>query len=258
MVWEKRGTSHLGFVLSFVIFLTFLLFMYAMIEPVLKIQPGKETLLNDVKNKIVGEFEVEDLVIVTVKNTSDITSQQDCIVLQHIIGLEEDQIPESYVQNNYLSIRDLSGNNFDYVASAGDKLKIGVWVAGDLKKEGYFLKIYYSEEVKDNSGVTGTGCTPTDDYEMSSKVTEESYISESKITDLKNSYETDYAALKTSLDIPAGSDFTFTFSSPDNSTSISPENVDIPDTNIYVSSFPIDYFDSDANLKLGILKVTVW
>ena len=150
-----------------------------------------------------------------------------------------------------LKIKDDVNNLVEYKFQ-GSQLLIGIsqsYVGG--------LKIYYGTNIDSSPEYTGpAGC---DQVTTSTKITKtNSGLIESKITDLKNSYETDYAALKTNLAIPTGSDFTFTFSSPDNSTSISPENVDIPDTNIYVSSFPIDYFDSDANLKLGILKVTVW
>jgi len=101
MVWEKRGTSHLGFVLSFVIFLTFLLFMYAMIEPVLKIQPGKETLLNDVKNKIVGEFEADPLN----KKLSSTSPIGSALLNKKIGDLVEIEVPDGKKKYKILDIK---------------------------------------------------------------------------------------------------------------------------------------------------------
>ena len=245
MFKEKRGTSHLGFVLSFVIFLTFLLFMYAMIEPVLKIQPGKETLLNEIKDGVIEKLRIESGEVTTMTITMAGSRTHNCVKITggDIYNKADGGTP--------LKIKDDANNLVEYKFQ-GSQLLIGIsqsYVGG--------LKIYYGTNIDSSPEYTGpAGC---DQVTTSTKITKtNSGLIESKITDLKNSYETDYAALKTNLAVPTGSDFTFTFSSPDNSTSISPENVDIPDTNIYVSSFPIDYFDSDANLKLGILKVTVW
>ena len=55
---NKRG-SHVGIVLSFVIFVTFLAFLYTIIEPTIKIQQDKESLLNYLKIELMETFSAD-------------------------------------------------------------------------------------------------------------------------------------------------------------------------------------------------------
>ena len=107
----KRGASHLGFVLAFVIFVMFLIFMYSAVEPMLKTQSDKQALIESLKLSFVKNLDEngEDVTITTVTNTTTITSQQDCISLQDIIGTGINQISESYVTGNNLIIKDSLG-----------------------------------------------------------------------------------------------------------------------------------------------------
>ncbi|MEK6842516.1 MAG: hypothetical protein AABX84_01775, partial [Nanoarchaeota archaeon] len=59
----KRGATHIGFVLSFVIFIMFIIFMFSAIEPFLKTQASKQSLLDYLRFSLVDEFKVEDLTI---------------------------------------------------------------------------------------------------------------------------------------------------------------------------------------------------
>lgn len=253
----KKGASHLAFVLSFVIFITFLIFMYTSIEPTLRTEASKQSLLDLLRFSLVDKFYVRDLSIVTIINTSSITSMQDCISLQGILGTSDNQIPEFYVTNNYLIIKNEFNQKFNYAVSGGN-LKIGTWTPGYLKENGYFLKIYYSEKLGYNPGNSGTGCNPTTDYKIGSLIEEQEQVFESNIFLLRDRYESDCGiTLKNDMNIPAGNDFTFSFELADGSV-VEPTCVKIPNTNVYATKYPLQYLDVDASLKIGFLTIKVW
>ncbi|MEK6760688.1 MAG: hypothetical protein AABX93_02070 [Nanoarchaeota archaeon] len=252
---NKKG-SHLGFILSFVIFITFLLFVYTTLEPTLKIRASKQPVLDFLRFSFVEKMG-SNSTMVAITNTSQITSQQNCISLKDIIGAGTNQIPESYITNNNLKIKNFSDYVYNYSRS-GQDLKIGVF--NSLKEKGFFIKIYYSNEVSQNSGESGTGCNPTASYTISSLKEEQNSIFESNIISLKNSYDPDCGeTLKNDFGVPDGNEFTFSFEFA-NGTIIEPkpECGSIPDTDVYATTFPLEYFNSDANPEIGFLTIKVW
>ena len=261
---RKNGATHIGFILSFVIFMMFIIFMFSAIEPFLKTQASKQSLLDFFRFSLVDEFQAGDLVVMTIFNKSFITSQQDCISLQGIAGTGENQISQIFIENNNLLIKDNSGENFNYGTPTGESgnLKIGVWTQGYLKENGYFLKIYYSEDINYINGGTGTGCVSNNDYKVGYVVEEQSQILESNIDSLKEKYDSDCGeTIKKDLGIPEGNEFTFRFESADGTIVIEP-NMEacggIPNTNVYATTFPLQYLDGDANLQIGFLTIKVW
>lgn len=257
----KRGASHLGFVLAFVIFVMFLIFMYSAVEPVIKTKLSKEAVLENLKLNFERHLEEngESITIMTLVNTSAITSMQKCINLRSIIGSSTNEIPSTYVTTNSLLIKDSEGKNFNYSDQGSGDLRIGGWPAGHLKNNGYELKVYYSGKFNYINGETQTGCDPTSDYIVESLKEEPSHVFDSTIADSKSYYESlgGYDNLKFDLGIPSGMDFTFSFDFL-NGTVIEPESVIVPNTDVYTRTFPVEYLDSDANLKIGLLNVKIW
>jgi len=62
---SKRG-SHVGFILSFVIFVLFILFLYTTIQPAIKIQKEKTLFIDYLKDVLVENFTV-NLTTMTIK-----------------------------------------------------------------------------------------------------------------------------------------------------------------------------------------------
>ncbi|MBI2043204.1 hypothetical protein HYT25_02335 [Candidatus Pacearchaeota archaeon] len=255
---RKRGATQIGFVLSFVIFIMFIIFMFSAIEPFLKTQASKQSLLDFFRFSLVEEFRVGDLTVMTIDG-EPISPDKDCVSLQNIIGSGDNQIAESYITNNQLKIKNNS-KNFDYSRS-GNSLQVGFWAPGDLQTNGFFFKIYYSEALEQNQ-VSMSGCHPVSDYTVGSLVEEQTQILESNIYALKDEYELDCGeTIKTRLGVPEGNEFTFRFESADGTLVIEP-NIEacggIPNTNVYATTFPLQYLDSDANLQIGFLTIKVW
>ena len=52
---NKRG-SHVGVILSFAIFITFMVFLYFIIEPAIRIQGDKQNILDNLERELLEKF----------------------------------------------------------------------------------------------------------------------------------------------------------------------------------------------------------
>jgi len=233
---NKKGESHLGFILSFVIFITFLLFVYTTLEPALKIRAGKQPVLDFLRFSLVDKFVIEDFTTMTITECVKITGGE-------IYDKANSGVP--------LKIKDDSENILSYKFQ-GIQLLIGL-----AQSYTGILKVYYGTGVDSSPTYEGgsAGCDQVDS--VTNFVKTESQILLSGIIALKDSYETDYEQLKTDLNLPDGSDFTFSFELA-NGTIIEPTGVTIPSTDVYATTFPLEYLDSDANPQIGFLTIKVW
>ena len=96
---KKRGT-HVGIVLSFVIFITFLVFLYSIVEPVIRVQRDKESLLDYLRIELIRRFSA-NLTTATISITTEGYST-NCVNL--VYALEETGINERII------VKDNQGN----------------------------------------------------------------------------------------------------------------------------------------------------
>jgi hypothetical protein len=116
------------------------------------------------------------------------------------------------------------------------------------------IKIYYSEEFEINPG-SDDSCGGEGDYGLGLVRTEE-HIFESKIQAMVADFDANYSEIKDRLNIAPGDEFGFSFTNESDDTINTPEkNVSV---NIYVREVPIQYIDSEANIKPGFLNIRVW
>jgi len=222
--------------------------MYSAIQPVLKTQASKQSLLDFLRLSLLDNFYAEDLTVMTVEIIFELETSKECV---KITGGE---IHDVYSSEQELTIKDGDDNLLSYGDSEGN-LVISPLPANNL------LKFYYASELgkgsPDYDGGPGCGSNNIgqDEYEIGSLVEEQNQIIESKIFSLIGLYES--GGLKTTLGISEENDFVFAFEFA-NGTKIEPANVVIPDTNIYATTFPVQYLDVDANLKIGYLTIKVW
>jgi len=219
---NKKGT-HVGMILSFVIFITFIVFLYISIQPVVKTEKNKEVLLDFVKLELERDFS-SHLTVVTVKGEDD-----NCLEL----NLEGSEI----IDTEYL------------VKSKTGKI-LGASKSGDvLNMNNGAFKIYFSDQKLNNEDLENSNCA---EAELGQIQTRE-YIFESKI---KSVLSRNYQELKIKFGVPGNSDFGFIFiNNSDESFVFNPKNVS---SNVYVDSKSINYIDADANFKSGVLITKVW
>lgn len=242
---EKRGASHLGFVLSFVIFIMFIIFMFSAIEPFLKTQASKQSLLDFLRFSLVDEVETNDLTTMTID--LDGSGTKECV---KITGGTAREILESAGENQNLKVKDESNNLVDYEIQGNGQFILDV--SGSYVG---ILKVYSGNEIESSEGTLGSDCDNIDANIDSIK--NETQIIESNIFSLLENYGRDYEQLKTDLEIEEENEFTFSFELV-NGSLIEPQIAEIPDTNVYATEFPLQYLDENGNYQIGFMTIRVW
>ena len=253
----KRGGTHVGFVLSFIIFVTFLTFLYSIIiEPVTN-QHDKQFILENLRINLAGQFSISNFTIKTLIITiaEGALGSKECIRINENEGtIKKGGLADLFNQGINFTIKDSSDNVLNFSEQGPNNLNIGPI---NSSFDG-FLKVYYAEQFERSPEYTGpSNCfvVRPEDYEITYEISNKK-IYEKKIIDLISEYENNYEELKEELGVPTGSDFWFSFEY-NNGTIIGPEEI-IPSVNVYATEFPIQYVDESANVLIGILRIKVW
>jgi hypothetical protein len=225
----KKG-SHIGIVISFVIFMTFAVFLYTIAGPAIKTEKSDQSLIEYLEPKMIEKISSNLTTIYASSSGSDYY----CFEILNYPGAGFNTIAKT--EKGTILDQDISGNNLY------------------LETTETFVKVFYSEDsLKENTFDSG-GCpstNPTIDFERTEK-----YISEAKAITLINDLKTDYKNSRVQFNFVASKDFGMGFVY-NNGTEFETKSPDIL-TNIYVEKIPIQYFDNEANIKGGFLKIKVW
>lgn len=235
---NKKG-SHVGIVLSFIIFVTFLVFLYTIVEPRIRTQQNKESFLDYLKIELIKEFSA-NLTRITVS----IINPDSCIKLN-------DFIKKTKINSNII-VKNAKEEIVSSESSANKKDLL-------IKNSNDFFKIFYSNNFEELEEETGS-CTILEinkNYSITLVKTEE-YIFGKKVINLINDYESEggYENLKKELKIPSGTEFGFSFTY-NNGTIIETKEKEIP-TKVNVREIPIQYVDEKANILLGSINIKIW
>ena len=185
---HKRGLSHIEFVVSFVIFIGFLVFAFIFFNPLQSQRTLKSTM--DYAWIEVSEEGREDMesysVSIAPLNPLDLKINIGGVPLGYNASVED-------LNGNILAThRDSSGTVYFTRNSAGDN----------------FFKIRYSSAF-DDTGPAIPGATDlTGNYAISSSELKEIYF-EKLFLELNQSYYSDYVALKQNLNLPSRVEFGF-------------------------------------------------
>lgn len=235
---DKKG-SHVGIVISFVIFITFVLFIYLIIQPSLSGQE-KKIFLESLEQSLIQESSAE-LTTASVK-LSGSPDGSGCFLLNGFLT-ETGMGNEIIVKNNGGTgmTADVSGNNLE-VEDNGDS----------------FFRVYYSEEFSPAGGSL-SNCDSLSEgsgYNIGLLKTSNE-IFESKIKTLIQDYKNNLDGLKARLDFPDASEFglNFTYS---NGTSISVGQEEVFGTSVFVGDRQIQYISESGLKEVGKLNVRVW
>lgn len=235
--------SHIGVILSFIIFVTFLVFIYSTLEPAIKTEKDKRFILEYLEATMIDKLSTN---LTTLTVTIDKSINKKCLVLK-------DLIKSSPQLNQKIIVKDESKNDvISYIsAEDGDDL-----IIQRENSEKTFFKIYGSEEFAVLPEEKIEECEVlTNEYEINLLKSGE-YTSKIKILKMKEDYLIDYENLKKELRIPAGSEFGFNFTFNDG-TFIETEEENVLKS-VYVDEISVQYIDSSANILQGYLKIWVW
>lgn len=241
---EKKG-SHVGMMLSFVIFITFLIFLYQIIQPTLKVKENNDFLLNTIQIELLKEFKA-NLTTVTVQLPgSEGGSSCKIVDFTGVKGVEEGWGYKAFDKNR--NSKDIGGTS-------------------SFKMDKEVLKVYFSEAI---TRISSSCVESSPSGSLSSKIAnvkESKEVFLLKVEDfISPEYPEKLVDFKSNLKLSeTGNDFAFDFIYTDNSgvpktiSSINPE--EIP-KNIDVSTkeVSVTYVDEEKmDLKYAKLIIKVW
>lgn len=231
----KRGT-HVGVVISFALFITFLAFLYTILEPSLRTESEKKFLSDYIKAELIKQFS-ENLTTMSVKIDEGANFEgEDCIILLSIkneINIEE---------MNKLVVKNEEGSNLKILESNED-----LRLENNDKRN---IKLYNSTWINPSPGIDpGKQCANVAQDQYSLGLTrKQEYVSKKKIESLVvNPITID--------DLPSGVNFGFNFSYTGGSITTTDGNIT---KSVFADEVPVQYFDEDANIKQGVLTVRIW
>ncbi|MFH1889490.1 MAG: hypothetical protein ABIJ58_01260 [Nanoarchaeota archaeon] len=236
MFIKKRGKkgSHVGVMLSFIIFVSFVVFVYVILRPAV-VQDDKENFLEFIKEGVVRESSAS-----LVTSSVNITEIGDCIQLNGFFG-------DNGISRNII-LKDENGNALTANLNGAGGTHLRILMGGKR-----FFRIYESETFVE---ITSEGPCGQSDYTISG-AKNDSYVFESKITALISKYNTNYSGLASDLGIPVANGFGFSFNNSEEAE-ISTNEAEILSTSIFAQDFSVQYVTESAGLEVGKIKVRAW
>ncbi len=247
MILKNKIGSHVGMILSFVIFITFVVFVYVTMSPNIETSGSKRTLLNEISLVLIENMS-SNFTSMSVSINSTTNPSTNCISLEGILIYSEispNVIVKDISQQKQLVYYDPKndGSNIRINRSSLDQL---------------FCKIYSSPEF-DKIPQTSTSSCTTLPFGVGYKIgswNSGKYIFEKNILPLVEQYNQDYAGLKNSLHISPGNEFGFEFVLNDG-TRI-PAFSNLPKQIFTLKKFLFSIFDGDANILSGFINIKIW
>ena len=239
---KKRGT-HVGVVISFMIFVTFLVFLYTIVQPAIRTGTSKQTLLDPLEEDLISWVSTD---LTTVSIGIDKTATQNCLKLNNLITKTE-------INTTLVVIND-SGNTFNsYVIGSTGNFGLLIDRTGS---ETDFFKVRISEEF-DSIGPGGpSGCGDLNEgsgYNIG-LIRTDKYVFESKVGESMEEYKNDYEGIKDILKVSDEFGFGFTYA---NDTVIKTEDVNVP-ISVFAREIPIQYIDEEASIVSGLINIRIW
>ena len=233
---NKRGAGHIEMIISFVIFIGFLIFLFSVLNPLKK--PAETPIVDSVYNNLENNLIVQ---LTTVSLKIKETPAEGCIKISNI------KLINDLNCNKKVKVKNKEGNSvLGYIDDNGI-------VIGGAEN---FYTISCSEDFEEagtlscNGGVTN--------YEIGI-VTKRNLWSWKKIEEFKILYDNDLSGAKQKIGL-SGNEFGFVVSNLEGGVvfdaydkSKVPGGVDIN-----AKSYPIDILMTDSKIKKHVINIIIW
>ena len=236
---KNKKASHVGFVVSFVLFITFLVFMYFILSSRVDFGKEKENSLNYAKAEIMQRI------------SGNLTSVS--------VGLSEQGLQRCVRLIDFF-LKTEMGDRFVVGSDSGDVLQSGK-DGNDLfvdRDGNIFFRVYGSEEFN-ISGEALRNCQSLSEESQGYSLglsRDSRDVFESKALRLFENYTKNYEALKRDMRISPGNEFGFGFAYNNGTEIKTPEkNADI---DIYAERISIQYIKKEGARESGFMDVMVW
>lgn len=237
MIKSKKGT-HVGIVISFIVFVTFLFFLYNIVQPAIETRNEKQIPLDSLEREVLSETSTS---LTTASVFVDLPGSS-CFILENFItkiGIDENII-----------VIDDSGTTFNsYISGSGLLIDTG---GSDL-----LLKVRVSEEF-DSIGSSGpSGCTNVNENEYTvGLVKTKEHVFSSRMENLIAVYNMSYSTARDLLKVSSDDDFGLGLTY-NNGTVIRTKEINIS-ASVYAKDILVQYIDDGANEVSGIINIKIW
>ena len=247
---ENRKGSHVGMILSFVIFITFIVFLYSVLRPAIKAGEEKQTTLDSIQKKI--EDNVSTVFTSTsIQINSTLNPPTNCVKLRDFLVFMSMDSLHIIVKNELDGLEEVSTGPREN-ESFGRDIIINRDDASKL-----FFRIYSFSQFDAIGNANPIPCSVINRTTYGISLTlRGKYISEKSVYELVDYYNSDYEGLKNSLKIPPGSEFGFGFTQS-NGTKINVGNAP-KSASVFAGETPVQYVDEKANILSGFINIKIW
>jgi hypothetical protein len=256
VIIKNKIGSHVGMMLSFMIFVTFVIFVFAVLRPTMKVGEGRQVILDDTEHKIIQNVSENFTMVGVSLKTS--YPDETCVYLQNILPILSINPPYRII------VKSEEGNTQN--AALYNPIDVnGVLTADAIainrdEDRGAFFRIYSSPRF-DRLLANPGSCVRVKYDEIDKNyqiggIFSGKYVFESMIRNLVNEYERNYTLLKRDLKISPSNEFSF-YVLLSNGSRIE-ANQTTRAKNIYAQETPIQYVDADANVQAGYIITKIW
>lgn len=242
---KKKGT-HIGIVISFMVFITFLFFLYSIVQPAIEISNEKQIPLDSLEREVLLEVSAS---LTTASVAVDKSFGNPCVQLNGAIN-------ETVTSTNLIVINE-SGYVFNTLFSVSGTT-YDLFINRPNGMQDSFFKIRSSEEFSKISGGTMAGCgimnKGAGGYTVGLVKTKE-HVFSSRIENLIAVYNADYSTARSLLKVSSNDDFGLSFTYA-NGTVIRTKEINIS-SSVYAKDIPVQYIDG-ANEVSGIMNIEIW
>lgn len=228
---SKKAISHVEVILSFIIFVGFLIFLIAIFNP-FKAKDNNNVYLGILERSISDATEIKvDYTAINLNNASG-----SCFFFEH----EFKNVSAKNQQNEIIPA--LSANNKIYINSAGK-----------------FFSIYSSSEFEEEDFNTA-GCYEVEETDYSLGLYRSYYFVSSKsLNMLKTRYESqDYEQLKKDLGLSKSEDFSFSVKDTSGQYILNAVKSTASNAKVSAKEIPIQIIYSNGEIKLATLVIKIW
>ncbi|MEA3414257.1 MAG: hypothetical protein U9Q99_01900 [Nanoarchaeota archaeon] len=230
LFFQRKNTkgSHVGIVLSFTIFITFLVFTYAILGPIIVKDGERGNSLNELENLIKEEISKNVFSI----RLYDSSSAGGCISIDK---------PSNNFENESFIVLNSSETELN---SAIESTKLLIESGNN------FIKGYFSEDIFEDTNASLSGCTATN-YDS---ILNETKIVEKKILEIIYQSVYNYSSFQEKLGVNYEFEILFDYK---NGTIIGERKGDIKE-DIFAKTLNIEYLDLKAKKKIGDIILRIW
>ena len=223
----KKG-SQVSMILSFIIFVIAIIFIYVLASSIISKGGTEKDLLRTIEGNTLNNL----YSYVWVLRSYDNANSGGCV---------EISLPEVISGGDIIAVSDSGGIKSSISGNS-------VFVEGGKG----FMKIYYSPFIKNNDLLTGSGCIQI----SPGSEKKEKLIPIQKVLNLMSNFSSNYEYTKNLLDVPSSMELNLYFLYS-NGTAVGSDSVK-SNVEIYSEDMKFNYLSDNASIETGTLRIKIW